>query len=290
MTSTAHRVVWTSVFSAGPGGGNPCPVVFDADDLSADQLQELARGFGVETAFVLAPRAGGDVWLRFFVPRHEMEMCVHATVASTVLLGRAGRLPQNPARVETGIGVLDVSWERATAVVDQLAPTFGPAVAGAARQRVLDALRITEGELDGAPIRSVSTSRPKLIVPLRDEATIDRLAPDVELLWAVCDELDVTGFYPFARPAREADVAARQFPRRVGYDEDPATGVAAGALAAYLASDDADGATGWRRWLIAQGRAMGRPSLITAEALLSAPGTVTATRVGGQMELTAAPG
>lgn len=81
MIRMAPRVVWTSVFPDGPGGGNPCPVVLDADHLSDDDLQAAAATFGAETVFVLAPRSGGDLRLRYFVPEHEMEMCVR---------GRAG--------------------------------------------------------------------------------------------------------------------------------------------------------------------------------------------------------
>jgi len=100
----AQRVVWTSVFADGPGGGNPCPVVFDADGRPDAELQAEAAGFGAETVFVLAPRSAGEVRLRYFVPAHEMEMCVHATIAASVLLGRAGLLPQGRATVENTIG------------------------------------------------------------------------------------------------------------------------------------------------------------------------------------------
>jgi PhzF family phenazine biosynthesis protein len=94
--------------------------------------------------------------------------------------------------------------------------------------------------------------------------------------------LEVTGLYPFTRDASGADAAARQFPRDAGYDEDPATGVAACALGAYLTA--ASGADGWNTWTIAQGRAMGRPSLISAESLRTGDG-IAATRVGGTMRV-----
>lgn len=66
---------------------------------------------------------------------------------------------------------------------------------------------------------------------------------------------------------------------RAGYDEDPATGVAACALGACLARDRL---AGWHRVRIARGRAMGRSSIIDAEAHVES-GAVTATRVGGHM-------
>jgi len=143
---------------------------------------------------------------------------------------------------------------------------------------VVTALRLASDMIAG-PVRPASASRTKLLVPLRTEAALDSLNPDYELLWQVCDELGVTGFYPFTLHAEDADVAARQFPRRAGYVEDPATGVAAAALAAHLALN-ARG-QGWHTWRMAQGRAMGRPSLLTAQALVDASGAVIATRVGG---------
>jgi PhzF family phenazine biosynthesis protein len=267
-------------------------VVLGADGWPVERMQAQAAQFGAETAFVLTPDAGGDVRLRYFVPRHEMEMCVHATVAATIVLGQAGRLPRSPASVETPIGRLDVTWDAAasTATVEQLAPRFGPELSPDARGRLLAALGITVGDLatDAGPVRSVSTARPKLMIALRSEAVLDALVPDFAALWSLCEELEVTGCYPFTLQVAGAEVAARQFPVRAGYVEDPATGVAACALGAHLAVGSAAG-EGWQRRRIAQGRAMGRPSLIIAESFVDGTGAVTATRVGGAMQRSEAP-
>jgi PhzF family phenazine biosynthesis protein len=266
----------TTVFADGPGGGNPCPVVFGAEELADAELQVMAAEFGHETAFVLPPSGDADVRLRYFVPRHEMEMCVHATVAAVVLLGGDGRLPRSPAVVETPLGEVDVWWDAssARATVAQFPPRFGEPVADVVP--VLAALGTAE--LTGQVV-AVSTARPKLLVPLPDEAELDGLRPDYDALWAVCEQLGVTGAYAYTINAQGADAAARQFPVRAGYDEDPATGVAACALGAYLGRNRPDG---WHRVTIAQGRAMGRPSTIEAQALVEG-GQVTATRVGGHM-------
>lgn len=91
------------------------------------------------------------------------------------------------------------------------------------------------------------------MVPLRDHTVLDGVHPDFERLWALCDEYETTGLYPFTvRPrSGELDVEARQFPKRAGYPEDPATGVAACALRAYLAryavrEDDGTGRVRYR--------------------------------------------
>jgi trans-2,3-dihydro-3-hydroxyanthranilate isomerase len=266
----ASEVVHMVAFADGPGGGNPCPVVLDADDWTADQMQAAAAGFGHETCFVLTPDdpSAADVRLRYFVPNHEMEMCVHATVAATVLAGRDGT-----TRVQTPLGVRAVRVAGDRAMVEQFPPRFGAWI-----EDLAPVAAALGGEVVLAgPVRSVSTSRAKLMVPVADEARLDALEPDVEALWDACEVLEVTGFYPYAVTGA-GRAAARQFPLRAGYDEDPATGVAACALAAHLA--DLAPADGTHRLTVAQGRAMGRPSRIEAEAVREG-GTITATRVGG---------
>ncbi|WP_051160369.1 PhzF family phenazine biosynthesis protein [Patulibacter americanus] len=269
-----HHVVHCVAFASSPEGGNPCPVVLDADGLSGEQMQALAAELGHETAFVLTPTDDGDARLRFFVPRHEMEMCVHASAASAVVLARAGRAPRT---IETPLGLRRVEVDRSatSAMVEQSVPTFGPVVADPSA--VLEALGADADAVVG-PVRAASTARAKLLVPLRDEAALDRLRPDPPRLWRLCDELGVTGFYPYTRAARDADAAARQFPRDAGYDEDPATGLAACALGAHLSSGAPTG--GRSTWTIAQGRAMGRPSRMTVETRDDGE-RVLATRVGG---------
>jgi len=272
----AHRIVHTVVFGDGAGGGNPCPVVLDADDLSGADMQALTAELGHETAFVLAPRDGGDVRLRYFVPRHEMEMCVHATVATVVVLAREGRAA---SVVETPLGPrrATVEPDAGRAMVEQSPPVLGQPLEDPAR-----VLEVLGTDAVAGPVLTADTARAKLLVPLAGESSLDDLRPDHRALWALCADLEVTGFYPYTRDARGADAAARQFPRDAGYDEDPATGVAACALGAYLTAEA--GADGWSTWTIAQGRAMGRPSLILAESLHT-PDGVTATRVGGAMRV-----
>jgi PhzF family phenazine biosynthesis protein len=77
---------------------------------------------------------------------------------------------------------------------------------------------------------------------------------------------------------RAGHVVARQFPVDAGYPEDPATGVAAGALAAYLAAEA--GTDGWLTVDIDQGDAMGRPSRLRAAAFADAGGVLRSTVTG----------
>ncbi|MBN9393208.1 MAG: PhzF family phenazine biosynthesis isomerase [Chloroflexi bacterium] len=283
-------VVHTTVFAAAPGGGNPCPVCFDTDGLlTTTQMQGLAARFGHETAFVLKPaQPGADLRLRYFVPNHEMEMCIHATVGTITVLVEQGVVTASPVRIETPLGVIRAEWSREGEVITVMVEQFLPAFTevNPAATEVAAALGISADLLanEGLPIQAVSTARAKLMVSLRDYGVLDALQPDFEKLWEVCERYHNTGFYAFTLSTRQPDfdVDARQFPLRAGYPEDPATGVAACALASYLTRYQGGviKKEGWNGYRIGQGFAMGRPSVIQSEAFVE-NGAITATRVGG---------
>jgi len=150
---------------------------------------------------------------------------------------------------------------------------------------VARALGLDPVSIDAAlPIEAVSTARSKLMVPVRDHRDLDAIEPRPEELWALCDRVSSTGVYAFTTaPRNGAAVAeARQFPVRAGYPEDPATGVAACALGAYLSVhtpyDAEDGPE--RSFRIEQGHAMGRPSVLVARTLVE-DGRVSRTWIEG---------
>lgn len=283
-------VVHTVVFSYEQGGGNPCPVVLGAEQYSTEEMQAMAKAFMQETAFVCPPNDPEcDFKLRYFVPLHEMGMCVHATIGCATVLVKKDLADKSPIRFETQLGTVCVEWARRDGAIDVAVAQFLPAFSGKnpTAQEVCKALRISAEELGAYPIQSVATSRQKLMVPLKGRETLDRLRPDFEYLWQLCDDYDTTGFYPFA-PGRGADGTpvffARQFPKRAGYDEDPATGVAASALGAYLVQAAGMPAQqGWNSFKILQGFAMGKPSIITSEIFLEGD-KITATRIKGNAE------
>jgi PhzF family phenazine biosynthesis protein len=289
-TNITKTVVQTTVFADGPGGGNPCPVVLDANELSPGQGMWLAARFAAETILVGSPtRPEASFALRYFVPLHEMEMCVHGTIAAVTVLHTLGKIATSPVQIETILGLISVEWteqnEKIIVTVNQFAPEFSkrnPSV-----PEIAEALQLPETSSIRAdlPIVSVSTSRPKLIVPLGSVQELDGLRPDFGALWLLCDRYRTTGVYPFSsvRTKDNGIYAARQFPKRAGYNEDPATGVAACALASYLTQYQTK-KEGWNSFEILQGHAMGRPSRLTAKAL-SQDGSVRETKVTGTADI-----
>ena len=273
-SSSGPELVDTTAFALTPEGGNACPVVLGADSLSSEEMLAIAADRQLESAFVLrATRTEADVRLRYFVPNHEMEMCVHATIGALTVLRARRVVTADTVAVETAIGLVDVTVRETadgslpTVRVEQRAPLVDAVDVGA--DELAAVLGLGAESLDlRLPVENVSTARAKLMVPLRDHTDLDSVDPDLERLWSLCDRVETTGVYAFTTSARNPAAAAeaRQFPVRAGYPEDPATGVAACALGAYLSRHtpaDSEMA-GERSFRIEQGHAMGRPSVLTA--------------------------
>jgi PhzF family phenazine biosynthesis protein len=255
------RTAVVNVFTAGTRGGNPAPITLDADGLSDRDMQGIAKKFGHEAGFVLKPSdpRRADVRYRFFVPRHEMDMCGHGTLGTTWLLAKEGRVSPGVVRVETASGVVNVRVSDKGDVALSQPSGKVTAVPDRHRAAILDVLGIAERDLLDLPIVNAATSRVKTLVPLASPLVVNRLAPDFERMEAVCEAIGSTGLYPFACDwDDERTYHARQFPKASGFPEDAATGVAATALLFGLRHF---GLIGTRKTIrVIQGEAMGRPS------------------------------
>lgn len=255
--------------SARQVGGNPVPLVLDAQGMAAADMQALAAHHGHESSFVFPADAPGHLCrLRFFVPGHEMEMCGHATVGTLWALRQWGVWTTPTARVQTLSGSVDVEWDEALgwAWISQPAVTLGE-LGPAQTRAVADVLRIHPA-LPGLHAINASTSRVKTLVRLPDVAALDALAPNFDAMRNVCETLGSTGLYPYAVDGGK--VYARQFPKASGYPEDAATGIAAAALWGYL--DRVGAVPAGRICTVRQGVAMGSPSAIQLRTRDDAPG------------------
>ena len=227
----------------------------------------MAAHFGQECGFVTRD-PDGSVRLRFFVPRHEMAMCVHATVAAVTVLLEAGSFAAGrpwcaPARATAGSRGTTAIRRRSRSSSSRRCsgrPCTSP-TRWSGRWAWLPARSTAPGGALGRRLRA------KLVVPLTRVEDVHAASPDLAALWDLCREAGTTGAYPFAPvPGSPGHVVARQFPVDAGYPEDAATGVAAGALAAYLADERRPRTSGRLRVDIDQGDAMGRPSRLQAAA------------------------
>lgn len=290
---TTPHVYHVSVFASGPNGGNPAPIVTDAEGMSDEDMQAIARASGHESGFVLPAPPGSDCdfGIRFWVPNHEMEMCGHATVGAVWLLHLLGMLTRDRAAIWTRSGRVDARIVDRSASDSQVEITQPrghievlPA-AEAAEAEILSVLGITSNELAPLPIQNARTSRTKTLVPLKSVTVLDGLRPNFRRMEEVCERIGSTGLYPYAVSDLDGQLFdARQFPKSSGYPEDAATGIAAAALAFGLVANKLVGFSE-RPIRVRQGRAMGRPSEIGVRLRIDDRGDACGCWLGGGARL-----
>ena len=150
--------------------------------------------------------------------------------------------------------------------MDQDAPKAGAQVNDLASLAAALGLTVADLAVDLAPCQVMFTGAAHLMVPIRNRETVDRIQPDPRALLSVLQSVGGEGCYAFSLDPRVTDAMAyaRFFNPTVGIAEDPATGTAAGPLAALLVTH---GLARPGLVKVEQGTAMGRTSLIQVEVL-----------------------
>ena len=233
------KVKLVNAFTKSLKGGNPAGVVLDADKLTDNQMIDISSKLGFsESAFVQKSK-NADFKVRFFSPTQEVDLCGHATIATfhtLIELGKIdfGTLDTKIVTQETKSGILPVECNKnGLIVMTQKKPKFYQIKND--RELISKLLGIKITDLMEHPIQSVSTGVAKLIIPVKSLNVLYRIKPDLDGIKEYCKDKGTKGFYPFTFETKEnSDFHARQFNPLAGINEDPITGVAAGALGAYI--------------------------------------------------------
>jgi trans-2,3-dihydro-3-hydroxyanthranilate isomerase len=271
MAAGPLAISWLDVFTDRLFGGNPLAVVHDADALSDAQMHALTREIGLsETVFVREDARA----LRIFTPALEVPLAGHPVVGATIDLARLGRIPAEGRHVfRTGVGATPVEVAAGFATMTQGDPEIGPELPAA---DIAPLLGLAARDLVGLPV-AASTGVRFVFARVRDRATLARVRADVDAIAAIDDP--ALGLVAWCETG-DGSASQRMFGPRFGIPEDPATGVAAGALAALrVAQGAAPGPL-----LVSQGEELGRPSRIEC-AVGGAPGSPREVRVGGRATL-----
>lgn len=260
---------WVDVFAETPLTGNPLALVPDADSLSEHEMRAIAKEFNQsETTFLVAPSLpGADYRLRSFTAAGaEVLGAGHNALGAWIWLADAGALKAGRREFTQQIGddVLPVWIERSPGARARVAMRQGPPRFLCSTTRHADfaaALGLPSTALSDRPGEVVSTGAEHLLLAVRTRDDIDRAAPDGARLRTLLADVGAEGCYIFTTDSGDdgADAYTRFFNPTVGIVEDPATGTAAGPLAALLARE---GLAGNGRVRILQGRVLGRPSLL----------------------------
>lgn len=292
-----YRFLQVDVFTDRPFGGNPLAVFPEAEGLSAEEMQALAREMNLsETTFVFRPQnPEADFKVRIFTPTMELPFAGHPVVGTHWVLAHFGYVslsePSVQVKFELGVGVLPADLYVVDNKVDKVVMTQSPpefqAVLGDVRKLAAGLLLKPEAISDTRlPVQVVSTGMPQMMVPIRSLAEVQELNPmkmDVSLLNQVCQSMQTHFILVFTTETANPDamVHVRGFAHFVGVPEDPATGSANGALGAYLVKHKVvDLKEPVVHILSEQGLEMGRPSSLEVD-VTHARGEPQTVRVAG---------
>ncbi len=267
---TSRRFAQIDVFTTRAGYGNPVAVVLDAEGLDAEAMQRFAAWTNLsETAFVLAPTTDkADFRVRIFTPRQELPFAGHPTVGTTyaVLAVRPDLAERTRLTLECAAGLLPVRVE-GDGAQRRIFVRAPDARIGAPGPALIDAFANALGarpKSDPAPCM-VDNGPFWLIGELADAAAVRAVRPDFAKVAVMTTHDGAVGLCVFGRETgSDAAIAVRAFCPADGIPEDPVTGSANAAIAAFLHATDRLGALGLR-YRASQGREVGRDGYVEVE-------------------------
>jgi PhzF family phenazine biosynthesis protein len=206
-----------------PFSGNPAAVCPLDRWLPDDLMQAIAAENNLsETAFFVA-RPDGDLDLRWFTPRAEVDLCGHATLASAWVVLRELEPSRTRVVFHTRSGPLTVTRAGEELAMDLPARAARPVETPAALSRAL-------GTQPAATLRA----RDLVAVFARAEE-VRALAPDMAAIEALDDVFAVCVTAPGTGADADVDFVSRFFAPAKGVPEDPVTGSAHATLVPYWA-------------------------------------------------------
>ena len=243
-------------FGAIPGAGNPAVVIED-DRSGLDARQAFARERNSTCVWIDPARDDGSAAVvDFYYPHTRSPLCLHATLAAAERLFARPDAPPTVTVTTAMHGQPLILMREGDALFVRLAPQAAqqalplPLLAPDLPARLLG---IPTAAIVAAP-QVASVGSPKLLVQVRDAATLHALAPDLDAIAQWGRQNGVNGLYAYCLPASDTrgHLEGRNFNHLDPRLEDSATGVAAGALTVLLGH----GLT------LRQGRATGHDCLI----------------------------
>jgi trans-2,3-dihydro-3-hydroxyanthranilate isomerase len=229
------------VFAEAPFEGNPLAVFPDAGDLTARQMQRIAREMNLSESTFVTASDNDSYAARIFTPEEELAFAGHPTLGTAWVLNHAGKLTaeevvQSVRSDRTPVTFDgDLVWAERSGTAQSDIEGDHPQAIG----MIAAAVGLEPGDI-GMEAREIGRSgrlRPAfasaglehLLVPVKDLSTLERARPAEVLRLG-----NALGAYCFAGEGA-GRIRARGFFPGTGIPEDPGTGSAVAALGIYLA-------------------------------------------------------
>ena len=249
---------WVDAFTNKPFGGNGCAVVHGGAGLSMDTCLSYVRETSLVECTFTGPSDVADIKVRYFLASREIPFAGHPTIATVAAMRSRGLIGEGPLVLETLAGLVSIIVEGANIQMTQIAPEFGPKVPA---DIVAAVGGLTADDIVGEP-QVVSTGLPFCITVLKSADALKRASLNLDALGCYNTHLGQTtnnGMTPFWVVQEGATPLGDTFSRLLLAPpsplEDPFTGSATGAMAAYLW---ANGMISEPAFVAEQGHGMGR--------------------------------
>ena len=212
------KIFTVDAFTHIPFAGNPAAVCLLDEEVSDGWMTDVAAEMNLsETAFLLKKEDGYS--LRWFTQKVEVQLCGHATLASSHILWTKNFIPKSEElRFHTLSGLLTVKY------IDGEYEMDFPAYASKqseGNEKLTDALGIE-------PVR-IYEAEHQYICEMASEEDVLKVSPSFETLMG----LEKFGTIATAQSKGDYDFISRFFAPSKGINEDPVTGSAHCALAPY---------------------------------------------------------
>lgn len=225
------KIYQVDAFTSEAFKGNPAAVCILENDISDELMKNIAQEMNLsETAFVKPLKnsnigKGNLFSLRWFTPEVEVDLCGHATIATSKVLFDEFNIKEQYIKYETKSGLLTAKKK------DEKISLDFPI------DKALD-FNLTQDILDAMGIRSYSKAiigekTRKLVIEVKDKENIINLKPNFEILKSLKFKSDVKGIGVTCRGNEKYDFISRYFNSWDGINEDPVTGSVHTLLANY---------------------------------------------------------
>ena len=192
--------------------GNPAAVIPLQHWLEDNLLQTIAleNNLSETVYFVPSTSSNADYDIRWFTPAVEVNLCGHATLASSYVLFNILGFKKDEVRFSSKSGTISVTKKDDLFTMDF--PSWKP--------ERLDVYHDSLNEiLGGKEIVGVYKYR-DILIELADEDAVKKCLPDFTLMKKHFDMMIITA------PGKTVDFVSRFFAPVAGIDEDPVTGSA----------------------------------------------------------------
>lgn len=264
-----YDVDWVDAFSDVAFGGNGCAVVYDDGRMTDAHCCAFVRETSLTECTFVAPSNTGDWRVRYFLASGEIPFAGHPTIATVLSLLHREKITSRKIMLETKAGLIpieiDETFGAPRIIMTQNAPKFGPKIDAA---HIAAIGGISHSDIIGTP-QVVSTGLPFCITVVKSHDVLRSLSLQKGPLAAFQKAGAALGvlepFWVCLEGATEVgDTFSRLLMAPPNPSEDPFTGSATGAMAAYL----------WRHAMIEdrnfiaeQGHWMGRPGQAQVQVL-----------------------